>query len=463
MSKEERLERIKRAQALHEQRKAAEAKKKELPTGVFLDKESGTYGFRISVIDASGKKKDTKRTGFSSAAAARKAREELRYEIKHSEPETEGTTAPDYSKTFTEVYEYYLGTKAKDKALGTLDKQESLWVHHIKPVFGDRKLADVTKGEMEDYLALLYREGDTITGYQRYRNKPVESYSYSYVEGFIKIFWLIYGIAYDQGWVDPLRYQQEFVNKSTKLSMPPKAQEEEPDDDDGSDDEIIIYSKAEIQKILEVVEGGNLQVPTEFALYCGLRRSEVFGLMKRDIDIENKSIRVRRQLLYDRKDRVFYIGPTKTPKSVRTVIMPDVLVEHLKDYLAKQEEAEKSLGYRNTEIVYNRFGKGPKGDNTPIQGGDFLFRKENGELMTVNSIKYWAGKCRDIGVDLKFHTLRHTNASFLASHGVPLKTLMRHLGHVRSQTALQYYVTTDEDALKILKENLNSMPEYAIK
>lgn len=98
-----------------------------------------------------------------------------------------------------------------------------------------------------------------------------------------------------------------------------------------------------------------------------------------------------------------------------------------------------------------------------MQGAEFLFRKENGELMTVNSIKYWAGECRKIGIDLKFHTLRHTNASYLASHGVPLKTLMRHLGHTRSQTALQYYVTTDEDALMILKENLNSLPEYAIK
>ena len=463
MSKEERLERIKQAQALHEQRKAAEAKKKELPTGVYLDKDSGTYGFRISVTDAAGKKKDTKRIGFASAAQARKAREDLRYEIKHAEPEPVPDTTPDYTKTFNDVYEYYLETKARDKALGTLDKQQALWEHHIKPIFGNRRLSDVTKGEMEDYLALLYREGDTITGYQRYKNKPVESYSYSYVEGFIKIFWLIYGIAYDQGWVDPLRYQQEFVNKGTKLSMPPKAQEEEPDDDDGSDDEIVIYSKAEIHKILEVVEGGNLQIPTEFALYCGLRRSEIFGLMKRDVDLEAKTVRVRRQLLYDRKDRVFYIAPTKTPKSVRTVNIPDVLVEHLRVYLAQQKEDQKSLGYRNTEIVYNRFGKGTKGDNAPMQGADFLFRKENGELMTVNSIKYWALKCREAGIDLKFHTLRHTNASYLASHGVPLKTLMRHLGHVRSQTALQYYVTTDEDALKILIENLNDMPEYAIK
>jgi len=146
--------------------------------------------------------------------------------------------------------------------------------------------------------------------------------------------------------------------------------------------------------------------------------------------------------------------------------MPDVLVEHLREYLKQQSEYEKSPGYRNTEIVFNRFKdkehQGPKGMNVPMQGMKFLCRKVNGELLTVNSIKYWAKECRKAGVELKFHALRHTNASYLASHGVPLKTLMSHLGHSKTQTAMKYYVTTDERALEILTENLNNLKDYVI-
>lgn len=299
MSKEEYRKRI---HEISQQRKAAQAKQKELPKGVFFDNDSGTYGFRIAITDSTGKKKDTKRMGFSSAAAARKAREELRYEIKHTEqlPEPEGDKAPDYTKTFTEVYEHYLNTKAKEKALGTLYKQNSMWEHHIKPIFGNRRLSDVTVGEMQDFLSLMYHEGDVLTGYHRYKNLPVSGYSYSYVEGFIKLFWLIYGIANDRGWVDPVRYQKDFVNKSTKLKMPKKGEEDEVDDDyyfadndveyeEKDDDEnIVIYTREELQKINTIVEGGHLQIPTEIALYCGLRRSEVFGLMKKDIDLTKK-------------------------------------------------------------------------------------------------------------------------------------------------------------------------------
>lgn len=438
------------------------AEKEKLPTGIKYDENSKTYYFRLSVLDSTGKKRDATHTGFPSVAAAKKAREELRYELKHKEV-VEEEPQKNYDKTFNDVYEFYLQGKAQDKALGTIKKQNSLWEHHIQPIFGDRKLSEVSKGEIENYLATLYREGDTFTNYKRNSKNEIKGYAYAYVEGFVKLFWLIYGIAYDHGWVENTRYQADFVNQSTKIKMPKEATEEEPTQDDGNDDEIEIYTQNEIQQILKVVEGGNLQLPTEIALYCGLRRSEIFGLMIKDIDLTQKVIRVRRQLLYDSNDRVFYIGPTKTEKSVRTVNMPNILVEHLHTYLNKVAEWEKVLGYRNTEIVYNRFGKPPKGANTPMQGAPFLFRTELGELMTVNSIKYWAKKCKEeAGITLKFHKFRHTNASYLASHGVPLKTLMNHLGHARERTAMKYYITTDEQAKNILLEGLNNLPKYVI-
>ena len=272
------------------------------------------------------------------------------------------------------------------------------------------------------------------------------------MESVLKLFWLIYGYAFDLGWLDRERYYKDFVDKGTKIKMPKVVKDEYEDSEESN---IEIYTVDEIEKIKNVLAGGNLYAPFMIAYHCGLRVSEIFGLMTKDVDFMEKTIKVRRQLLYDYENRVFYLGPPKTDKGKRTVYMSDELCEYLKNYLEKKQEYSKVLGYKNTEIVYDRNGKSK---NEPLQGADFLMRKENGELLSINSVKYWATEVKkQTGISLKFHKLRHTNASFLAHHGVPQKTLMEQLGHASIQITYKYYVTTDEQAKNILLEGLNNL------
>ena len=109
----------------------------------------------------------------------------------------------------------------------------------------------------------------------------------------------------------------------------------------------------------------------------------------------------------------------------------------------------------NTEIVYDRMGIG---EETKIIGGDFIQRKENGELITINSVKYWTNKVKsETGIDFHFHALRHTNASALAARGIPIITLADHLGHANINVCRDYYVTTDEEARNRLINALNEL------
>ena len=433
---------------IEEQEQKEKEKQEQKAKGVFFDKDSQSYAFRLSIKTPSGDKFDTVRKGFKTQAQARKAREDLRYEVKHQEPKpVEETPTHDYSKTFQEVFDHYLEHRAKEKRPKTTKRHKSLWEHHLKPVFGDRKLSEVSKGELYNYLLKLYLEGDD---YHRYQQHEEGGYSYAYVEGFLKFFWLIYGYAFDNDWVDPQRYAKDFLNKNTKLTMPEEIEEEENEIND-----IQIYTQEEIDKIREVMKDGNLYITFLICYHCGLRISECMGLMWKDFNAEERTLHIRRQMLYSDEDKVFYLGPPKTKNGSRDIYIPKVLYDYLLDYKAKQEDNKKVLGYRNTEIIYNRRNKG---QNDPIQGGDFIQRKENGELITINSVKYWTDKVKkEKEVDFHFHALRHTNASMLAARNIPLNTLVKHLGHGNANVAQKYYITSDEVAKQRMRNALDEI------
>ena len=77
----------------------------------------------------------------------------------------------------------------------------------------------------------------------------------------------------------------------------------------------------------------------------------------------------------------------------------------------------------------------------------------NGELITINSVKYWTDKVKkETGVDFHFHALRHTAASMLAARNIPINTLVDFLGHANANTAQKYYITSTELAKQRLKK-----------
>lgn len=70
------------------------------------------------------------------------------------------------------------------------------------------------------------------------------------------------------------------------------------------------------------------------ATFAGLRRGEVLGLQWRDLDLERATLHVRRTLLFVKGSSVLKEGG-KTDNAVRTVCLPPVLVNYLKQYRAQ--------------------------------------------------------------------------------------------------------------------------------
>ena len=75
-----------------------------------------------------------------------------------------------------------------------------------------------------------------------------------------------------------------------------------------------------------------------------------------------------------------------------------------------------------------------------IEVNDFINVKENGEMLTHNSIKFLARIIRDdLHIPFKFHNLRHTYATILAESGISPRYVQEMLGHSKLEFTLKYY------------------------
>lgn len=154
------------------------------------------------------------------------------------------------------------------------------------------------------------------------------------------------------------------------------------------------------------------------ALKTGMRRSELFGLTREDLSIDNATFEVN-------KSRHYLAGKgkfTKYPKndsSIRTKSLPKSILSLLKLYY----ELLDRLEYKNVYIF----------DYLSIDGICSWFDN----WQNKNNIK-----------NIRFHDLRHTHATILLYLGVDVKTISERLGHADIQTTLNIYA----DVLKELDE-----------
>jgi len=111
-----------------------------------------------------------------------------------------------------------------------------LWKNHLKKNFGANFIDEITLAEIQDYLAELYY---------------VEGRAYTYVESFLKMFYLIYGQAYSRDYIDVKHYNKMCLNKATKIHMPKRKINE--------DDEIVYFNNRELEIMDKVFKDTNAE------------------------------------------------------------------------------------------------------------------------------------------------------------------------------------------------------------
>lgn len=148
-------------------------------------------------------------------------------------------------------------------------------------------------------------------------------------------------------------------------------------------------------------------------LATGLRRGELLGLHWEDIDLEQQTIAVRRQVV--RVNGQVVEAPLKTKNSYRTL----------------------SIGADAAEILRQQKEK---------VGGTYVFPSPTGGPISPDSVLHMLHRVLNrAGLPkVRFHDLRHTFATLALQNGVDIKTVSGMLGHYSAGFTLDTYahVTT---------------------
>ena len=174
-------------------------------------------------------------------------------------------------------------------------------------------------------------------------------------------------------------------------------------------------------------------------LLTGFRRGEVAGLEWKDIDFGKGEITVSRSVTTVNGFGMIEKEP-KTETSKRTLAVPDVLIETLKEYREWQMNRRAELG-------------------DYMQENDYLFTQENGKRLYPSTFTGWLNKMlREANIDhYSLHSLRHTNITLQIAAGVPIVTVAARAGHARASTTSDIYAYALRSTDKLAADKLGSI------
>lgn len=172
--------------------------------------------------------------------------------------------------------------------------------------------------------------------------------------------------------------------------------------------------KEEIQKLLAIVEGTDMEIPVMFGVYGGMRRGEICALEY--ADIHGNIISINKSMAVDKSTGKCSIKPPKTSYGTRYIEVPQFVID-------KIGEGEGRIVKIHPDLLTHTFVK----------------------IVKNNKLNHF-----------RFHDLRHYNASVLHSLGFPDKYIMQRLGWSSSKMLYNIYGHSLEDFEKEMTVKANS-------
>jgi integrase len=185
-----------------------------------------------------------------------------------------------------------------------------------------------------------------------------------------------------------------------------------------------------------------MQLPAMIMMFAGLRRGELVALTWADVDLEKKTITVNKSAevirgTFHTKDS------TKTPSGMRTVYIPNILVDYLRPYYKATSDlvCPSPCGKMLATKTWNRKWHDylqvlDKKYGTPIDS------KFSDELSIPMFTAHW---------------LRHTFVTLLYMAGVDVLTAKEQAGHTDIRTTMAIYTHLDK-TYKV--KSMNRLDDY---
>ena len=233
-------------------------------------------------------------------------------------------------------------------------------------------------------------------------------------------------------------YKNELIKKNyNEFTVLPKKEEKE----------IVPLSIEEVANILKVAKESSMYALIILEIFTGMRKGEILALQWEQVDLENKSVYVKKNLCRvnikeptgKKKTELILMSP-KTKKSVRKLPLNDEVVRVLRKYKDEQNKHKEEYKY-----IY--------------QDNDIVFAKSDGSFQSPRELlrqfhkileKAGVRKCR-------FHDLRHTFASLLLQAGETPKIIQELLGHSSITTTMDVYTHVVDNGKVGAIQKLNNL------
>lgn len=396
-----------------------------------VEKHGNTWRYRFECAKVDGKRKQKSKGGFPTRKAAMDAGRLALMEYNNA-GDTIVPTTSSYADFLDQWMDDYVLHNYKPR---TYDSYSQIIRAEIKPALGHYKLIAINTKTMQDFIYGQFDNGAPKAHLANIRS--IFSGSMKYAK-------------------NTMHYIQHDPTENLHLPKPRATPRNEPTRSRPH----VFLTQDQMAAIFTLFpEGMTMHVPLMLGYKCGLRRSEAFGLQWCDIDFENKTVTVNRQLQYSQHEKKWIVTPPKY-ESYRTIDIDDALVELLKREKHKQDTEQARFGARYHKIYDDQI----LGIN--YEHGTEIFpvvRHKVGQLGTPRSIEWAVRECEEeLGIKFDFHSLRHTHATMLAENGVPIKYIMQRLGHRRATLTIEVYQHVSETMQNESRETIENLFKYDV-
>lgn len=348
----------------------------------YVRKRGSKWSFTVDIgkDPLTGKRKQKTSGGFKTKKEAEKALNELQYEVEKGiwiEPQE--LKVKDFSLEWIKNYKLNL----RDT---TAEQYENKIKNWINPLLGEYRIQDLKPVHGQSFVNQLTSKLKPDTAHK--------------VLAVVKLI-LKHAVNME------IIQRNPFSNVT--ISKPKKKQ-------------ISTWTFEELNHFLDVVKKYDDFYYRVFtvAAYTGLRKGEVLGLRKSDVDFDNNKISVKQNITETKKGA--QVGDLKTPSAYRQVAIESFLSSIIKEQIKKNNEMKVKFG-------------------NEYEDNGLIFCHLDGKIFRPTSLnRPFRAFIERAGVPkIRFHDIRHTHATLLLELKVNPKVVADRLGNSSVKITLDTY------------------------